>query len=99
MKGEKNNVPTKHRAVTTAVRPVRPPACTPVADSMNAPEVEVPTTAANIIDRASAIIGRDLRKIAILVQEPRTRRDTDERSHCVHESHDENREHNREKAP
>src|SRR6185437_7232253 len=55
--GEKNSAPAKHAAVTTAVIPVRPPASTPVADSMNAPDVVVPTSAAKVVDRASAIIG------------------------------------------
>ena len=58
--GEKKSVPTKQSAVTTAVRPVRPPASTPVADSMNAPEVVVPTMEAKMIESASAAMGRSI---------------------------------------
>src|SRR5208337_5538324 len=37
-----------------------PPASTPVADSIYAPEVVVPITAAKVVARASAIIGRSI---------------------------------------
>src|SRR5437867_7267889 len=60
IKDAKNRVPTKQSAVVTAVKPVRPPASTPVADSMNAPEVVVPTRAAKVVARASAIMGRSI---------------------------------------
>src|SRR5437870_12339598 len=60
MNGEKNSVPRKQIAVTTAVNPVLPPASTPVADSMKAPEVDVPTKAAKITDSASTVIGRPI---------------------------------------
>src|SRR5438034_10727358 len=60
MNGEKNSVPRKQIAVTTAVNPVLPPASTPVADSMKAPEVDVPTKAAKITESASTVIGRSI---------------------------------------
>src|SRR5437763_16363553 len=60
MNGEKNSVPRKQIAVTTAVNPVLPPASTPVADSMKAPEVDVPNKAAKITESASTVIGRSI---------------------------------------
>jgi len=60
MNGEKNSVPRKQIAVTTAVNPVLPPASTPVADSMKAPEVDVPIKAAKITESASTVIGRSM---------------------------------------
>src|ERR1019366_4357874 len=60
MNGAKNKVPAKHSAVMTAVRPVRPPASTPVADPIEAPDVVVPITAAKVVASASAIIGRSI---------------------------------------
>src|SRR5205809_7603221 len=60
MNGEKNSVPRKQIAVTTAVNPVLPPASTPVADSMKAPEVDVPTKAAKITESASTVVGRSI---------------------------------------
>src|SRR5579871_1732303 len=58
--GEKNSASTKHSAVTTDVIPVRPPASTPAADSRNAPDVVVPTSAASIVEIASTVIGRSI---------------------------------------
>ena len=88
--GAKNSVPTKQSAVTTEVNPVRPPASTPVADSMYAPEVVVPITAAKVVASASAIIGPlDLRQIAVFVEESRARRNANQSSHRVDKSHDE----------
>src|SRR5205807_351907 len=59
-KGEKNNVPAKHDAVMIAAKPVLPPASTPVADSIYAPAVVVPTSAAKLVDSASTIMGRSI---------------------------------------
>jgi len=57
----------KSAAMKTVVNPVRPPACTPAADSMNAPEVVVPTSAANTVANASHSIGCAMRGVAALV--------------------------------
>src|SRR5947209_18717078 len=60
MNGEKNSVPRKQIAVTTAVNPVLHPASTPVSDSMKAPQVDVSSKAAKITESASTVIGRSM---------------------------------------
>ena len=100
MKGAKNNVPTKQSAVVTAVSPVRPPASTPVADSMKAPEVVVPIKAAKVVARASAIMGRSIcGQVAVLVEKAGAGGDSDQGAHRVHESDHEDGQHDREKSP
>src|ERR1017187_10747718 len=59
-RGAKNSDIANRPATPTAVKPVRPPAWTPAADSMYAPEVVVPTRPANIVAIASASIGRSI---------------------------------------
>src|SRR6266705_911912 len=98
MNGEKKSVPRKQIAVTTAVNPVLPPASTPVADSMKAPEVDVPTKAAKITESASTVIGRSICG-KLLIQKSRACRHSNQRTHRVHEGHNKNREHNREESP
>jgi len=66
-KGAKKSDRIKSAAMKTVVNPVRPPACTPAADSMNAPEVVVPTSAANTVANASHSIGCAMRGVAALV--------------------------------
>src|SRR5207244_11624960 len=96
MNGEKKSVPRKQIAVTTAVNPVLPPASTPVADSMKAPEVDVPTKAAKITETHRAL---NVRQVSALIQKSRARRHSNQRTHGVHESHNKDREHNREESP
>ena len=59
--GAKKSDGTISAAMKTAVNPVRPPACTPAADSMNAPEVVVPASAANTVANASQSMGCAIR--------------------------------------
>src|SRR5579875_2562425 len=58
--GAKKSDAAKSIATTTAVSPLRPPTLTPAADSTYAPAVVVPTSAANVVASASAIIGRSM---------------------------------------
>src|SRR5512135_380848 len=58
--GEKNRVSAKQAAVIKEAKPVRPPASIPVADSMYAPAVVVPTNGANIVASASVSMGRSI---------------------------------------
>src|SRR5699024_44161 len=52
--GEKNNASKKKPAVTTAVKPDRPPAPTPADDSIKDVVVDVPTTAPTTVALESA---------------------------------------------
>src|SRR5215472_3953583 len=69
--GAKKSDRVKSAAMKTAVNPVRPPACTPAADSMNAPEVVVPASAANTVASSSEHGLCDSWQVAALVQKSR----------------------------
>src|SRR5690606_18490465 len=54
--GDRNMNGRNNRPVTTAVRPVRPPALTPAADSMYEVPLELPTRPEKVVEMASANI-------------------------------------------
>ena len=51
--GPRNSERKKPNATTSAVRPVRPPAWTPVTDSMKAVTTDVPRQGPTMLDKAS----------------------------------------------